>query len=118
MDPASAASAVGCGDNQVEPRTAASWQPSGDQCQSAEPPPDCSDLPAGLQSAPVHKAPRPSSPALCPTGKELSAAGFLLRRNRTAGRFSEGVSLRRLQLADGGAPFSLKPAEMVAFVGR
>src|SRR5260370_27112146 len=96
MDPASAASAVGCGDNQVEPRTAASWQPSGDQCQSAEPPPDCSDLPAGLQSAPVHKAPRPSSPALCPTGKELSAAGFLLRRNRTAGRFSEGVSLRRL----------------------
>ena len=31
----------------------------------------------------IPKAPRPSSPALCPPGKRLSPAGLLLRRNRT-----------------------------------
>ena len=42
--------------------------------------------------------PRSSSPALCRLkAKRLSAAGFLLRRHRETGRFSEGLLLRRLQ---------------------
>src|SRR5271168_4978803 len=83
MRPASAAPAADSADIPAAPKTPASSLPSAGRSRTAAPPPAGSVLP---HTPPVELArivPRLSSPALCPSGKRPSTAGFLLRRNRT-----------------------------------
>jgi len=79
------------------PKTPASWPPSAGRSQNAAPLPAGSHLRSEPQNAPERKPPRPSSPGPCRFRQRPSAVGFLLRRYRSARRFSEGSLLRRLQ---------------------
>src|ERR1700730_5308087 len=97
MDQASASPAASCACNPAEPRTSSSCSRSAGQSQTAAPPPARSDPQCEPHAVPSNSRPRPSSPALCRLkAKRLPAAGFLLRRDRESGRFSEGLLLRRL----------------------
>src|ERR1700730_15646682 len=102
MDQASASPAASCACNPAEPRTSSSCSRSAGQSQTAAPPPARSDPQCEPHAVPSNSRPRPSSPALCRLkAKRLPAAGFLLRRDRESGRFSEGLLLRRLHPFDG-----------------
>src|SRR4051794_37066202 len=97
MDQASASPAASCACNPAEPRTSSSCSQSAGQSQTAARPPARSDPQCEPHAAPSNSRPRSSSPALCRLkAKRLPAAGFLLRRDREPGRFSEGLLLRRL----------------------
>src|SRR3977135_2658556 len=98
MDQASASPAASCVGNPAAPRTSSSWPRSAGRSRTAAPPPARSDPQCEPHAEPSNNRPRSSSPALCRLkAKRLSAAGFLLRRDRKPGRFSEGLLLRRLQ---------------------
>src|SRR3977135_3039472 len=100
MDQASALPAASCVGNPAAPRTSSSWPRSAGRSRTAAPPPARSDPQCEPHAEPSNNRPRSSSPALCRLkAKRLSAAGFLLRRDRKTGRFSEGLLLRRLQIA-------------------
>src|SRR5271170_7480402 len=97
MDQASVLPAASCARNPAALRISSSCSRSADQSRIAAPPPARSAPQSEPHAIPSNRDPRPSSLALCRIeGKRLSAAGFLLRRNRKAGRFSEGLLLRRL----------------------
>src|SRR3954471_20020479 len=99
MDQASASPAASCACNPAAPRTSSSCSRSAGRSRTAAPPPARSDPQCEPHAAPSNSRPRSSSPALCRLkAKRLPAAGFLLRRDREPGRFSEGLLLRRLQL--------------------
>src|SRR3979409_1150515 len=99
MDQASASPAASCACNPAEPRTSSSCSRSAGQSQTAAPPPPRSDPQCEPHAVPSNSRPRPSSPALCRLkAKRLPAAGFLLRRDRESGRFSEGLLVRPLQI--------------------
>src|SRR3981081_810828 len=99
MDQASASPAASCVGNPAAPRTSSSWPRSPGSSRTAAPPPARSDPQCEPHAEPSNNRPRSSSPALCRLkAKRLSAAGFLLRRHRETGRFSEGLLLRRLHL--------------------
>src|ERR1700716_3085204 len=103
MDQASASPAASCVGNPAAPRTSSSWPRSAGRSRTAAPPPARSDPQCEPHAEPSNNRPRSSSPALCRLkAKRLSAAGFLLRRDRKPGRFSEGLLLRRLQGALNG----------------
>src|SRR3979411_2019112 len=98
MDQASASPAASCVGNPAAPRTSSSCSRSAGRSRTAAPPPARSDPQCEPHAEPSNNRPRSSSPALCRLkAKRLSAAGFLLRRDRKPGRFSEGLLLRRLQ---------------------
>src|ERR1700716_374359 len=98
MDQASASPAASCVGNPAAPRTSSSWPRPPGRSRTAAPPPARSDPQCEPHAEPSNNRPRSSSPALCRLkAKRLSAAGFLLRRDRKPGRFSEGLLLRRLQ---------------------
>ena len=82
MDQASASPAASCARNPAAPRTSSSCSRSADQSQTDEPPPARSAPQSEPHAEPSNRLPRPSSPALCRSRQRLSAAGFLLRRNR------------------------------------
>src|SRR3981189_199338 len=98
MDQASASPAASCVGNPARRRTSSSGPRSAGRSRTAAPPPARSDPQGEPHAEPSNNRPRSSSPALCRLkAKRLSAAGFLLRRDRKPGRFSEGLLLRRLQ---------------------
>src|SRR5208283_1188451 len=92
-------------------RTSSPWRPSGDQSRTAAPPRDGSAPQSEPHSEHVHKAPRPSSPALClSNAKDHLLPDFYSGATGISGRFSEGLLLRRLQTQVSGsvsAPTSL-----------
>src|ERR1700719_1097668 len=100
MDQASAWPADSCARNPAVPRTSPSWRLSEGQSQIVVPPRDGLAPQFGPHSDPVHIAPRPSSPALC----RSDAKGYLLPdfysgATEIPRRFSEGLLLRRVQMA-------------------
>src|ERR1022692_64045 len=100
MDQASALPAASCARNPAAPRTLPSWLPSEGQARTVVPSHDGSAPQSGPHSEPVHIVPHPSSPALC----QSDAKGYLLPDDYSGatgipGRFSEGLLVRRLQVA-------------------
>src|ERR1035437_8085083 len=101
MDQASASPVASCAHNPAAPRTLPSWLPSEGQARTVVPSRDGSAPQSVPHSEPVHIVPRPSSPALC----QSDAKGYLLLDYYSGatgipGRFSEGLLLRRLHMAD------------------
>src|SRR6266478_2965295 len=101
MDQASASPAASYARNPAALRTSSSCSQSADRAQTVGPPPARSSPQSEPHSEPVRIAPRPSSPALC----QSDAKSYLLPdfysgcATGISGRFTEGLLLRRLQLA-------------------
>ena len=77
--------------------TPSSWLPSAGRSRTVAPPRDGSTPRSAPHSEPVHRAPRPSSPALCQSAKSYPLPDFYSGATGQSGRFTEGFCLRRLQ---------------------
>ena len=77
---------AGSAGTQVAPKKPASLLPSAGRSQNAVPLPAGSLLQSEPQNEPERKVPRPSSPGPCRFPTKAIAAGFLLRRYRTAAK--------------------------------
>src|SRR5580692_11521320 len=97
MDQASAWPAASCARNPAAPRTSPSWRLSEGQSQIVVPPRDGLAPQSGPHSEPVHIAPRPSSPALCPSYAKSYLLPDYSGATGISGRFTEGLLLRRVR---------------------
>src|SRR3954471_3309007 len=76
MDQASALPAASCAHNPAAPRTSSSCSQSEDQSQTGAPPLARSDPQSAPHVAPSNRDPRPSSPALCSTQRDICCRIF------------------------------------------
>src|SRR6476659_6885112 len=76
MDQASALPAASCARNPAAPRTSSSCSRSEDRSQIGGPPPARSDPQSEPHVAPLSRDPRPSSPALCSTQRDICCRIF------------------------------------------
>src|SRR3954468_13812232 len=106
MDQASALPAVSCGRNPAAPRTSSSCSRSEDQSQTAAPPPARLDPQSAPHVAPSSKDPRPSSPALCSTQRDICCWIFTPAqpeypaasvRDNCSGAYSDALCGKNLQ---------------------
>src|SRR3954454_25014465 len=76
MDQASALPAASCERNPAAPRTSSSCSRSEDRSQTGAPPPARLDPQSVPHVAPSSRDPRPSSPALCSTQRDICCRIF------------------------------------------
>src|SRR3954454_19834826 len=76
MDQASALPAASCERNPAAPRTSSSCSRSEDRSQTGAPPPARLDPQSAPHVAPSSRDPRPSSPALCSTQRDICCRIF------------------------------------------
>src|SRR3954449_313955 len=76
MDQASALPAASCARNPAAPRTSSSCSRSEDRSQTDAPPHARSDPQSAPHVAPSNRDPRPSSPALCSTQRDICCRIF------------------------------------------
>src|SRR6185436_10916352 len=116
MDQASALPAVFCVRNPPAPRTSSSCSRSEDRSQIGGPPPARSDPQSEPHVAPLSRGPRPSSPALCSTQRDICCRIFTPAqpeypaasvRDNCSGAYTHQRSATAVMIDDMLLPFDL-----------